>query len=206
MRDDAVKRVFDVVVATLAIIVTVPLWFVIAVAIKAASRGPVIYRAARVGKNGRTFQILKFRTMTPDDGPAGPLVTRLGDPRVTFLGQWLRRTKLDELPQLVNVLRGDMSLVGPRPEDPHYVALYSDEQRRVLTVRPGIVGPAAIEYRHEEAVLASAEDFERAYIEVVLPRKLQIDLEYVDHHSLWGDVKILLTAADALFRSDRPIM
>lgn len=187
------------VVASVALIMTLPLWLAIAAAVKLGSRGPLIYKGVRVGRHGRTFEIYKFRTMVHGSAD-GPLITRSGDARVTRVGAWLRRSKLDELPQIVNVLRGDMSIVGPRPEDPHYVALYSEEQRRVLSVRPGIVGPAALAYRHEEALLARAEDLEEAYVADVLPAKLRLDLEYIDGYSVPGDVKILLRAAASVFR------
>lgn len=198
MFEEAARRIFDVVIASVALVVTLPLWVVIAAAIRTGSRGPVIYRAERIGKGGGSFELYKFRTMVVDSGE-GPRVTRTGDPRVTAAGRWLRHWKLDELPQLVNVIRGDMSLVGPRPEDPRYVALYSDEQRRVLSVRPGIVGPAVLRYRHEESLLAAAGDLETVYVTTVMPDKLKLDLEYLDGRSLGGDLKILIRAAASLF-------
>ena len=185
------KRAFDVVLSAAALLVTAPAWPLIAVAIVLESGGPVFYRSVRVGRGGEPFVLYKFRTMVPGAGSTGPGVTRGGDPRVTRVGMLLRRWKLDELPNLLNVLRGDMSLVGPRPEDPRFVACYSPEQLRVLSVRPGITSPATHRFRHEEALLAGAGDPEAAYIHAVLPQKLRIDLDYVEQRSLFVDLKVL---------------
>src|SRR5436305_1549910 len=144
------KRVFDVAVSLLALVVLSPLLALIALAVKATSSGPVFHRGERIGRGGAPFRILKFRTMRIN--ASGPGLTRGGDARVTPLGRILRRSKLDELPQLVNILRGEMSIVGPRPEAPEYVRLYTAEQRRVLTVRPGLTSPASLRYRHEESL------------------------------------------------------
>lgn len=186
------KRIVDVVLSTIGAILLIPLWMGVAIAIKLDSPGPVLHRAVRVGINGEHFVLYKFRTMTADAVATGPGITRRGDPRITRFGRTLRSLKLDESPQLINVMRGDMSLVGPRPEDPRYVLGYSPEQRRVLTVRPGLCSPAAIKYRHEEALLGDSEDPERAYVRSVLPDKLRMDLEYIDHRSLPGDLRILI--------------
>ena len=178
------------------------MWIVAAVAIKLTSPGPVLHRATRVGKDGDHFMILKFRTMRPDTN--GPAITAAGDPRITTVGAVLRRTKLDELPQLVNVLNGDMSLVGPRPEDPRYVALYTGEQRRVLALRPGMTSPAAVVYRNEERLInAAGGDVESIYLERIMPAKLELDLEYVEHRSLWLDVRVLARTAGSVFTSLR---
>ena len=163
------------------------------------SLGPVLYRGERVGRDGKAFRIFKFRSMTGGAARVGPGITARGDPRVTRAGRFLRRTKLDELPQLLNVLRGEMSLVGPRPEVPCYVALYTPEQRRVLSVRPGITSPASIEYRNEEAIL-SQRDVDDLYTKVLMPRKLKMDLAYIDHMGFWFDLKIVAMTLQALVR------
>jgi lipopolysaccharide/colanic/teichoic acid biosynthesis glycosyltransferase len=186
------KRAVDVILSTIGAVFLIPLWLLVALAIKLDSPGPVLHRAVRVGMNGERFVLYKFRTMAADAVATGPGITRRGDPRVTRLGRMLRSLKLDETPQLINVIRGDMSLVGPRPEDPRYVLGYSPEQRRVLTVRPGLCSLATVKYRHEEAFLANSDDPENTYVHVVLPDKLRMDLEYIDHHSLPGDLGILI--------------
>ncbi len=184
------KRAFDVTVSALALIVLLPFFVVVAAAICLDSPGPIFHRAVRVGQGGRTFTLYKFRSMIVGAAGCGPGITTSGDPRVTRVGRFLRRTKLDELPQLINVLRGDMSLVGPRPEDPRYVALYSDEQRAVFGVRPGITSPASVHFRHEEALL-SGPDWEQQYVEVIMPAKLALDLEYVRTATFGRDLAIL---------------
>lgn len=181
------KRALDVALATVGLVVTSPIVLVAAIAVKLDSPGPALYNGVRVGRDGRTFQIHKLRTMRVS---AGPSVTAGDDLRITRTGRFLRRTKLDELPQLFNVLKGDMSLVGPRPEDPKYVAMYTPEQRRVLAVRPGITGPAVLAYINEEELLRG-EDVESAYVTRVMPAKLELDLKYVADASLGGDLRIL---------------
>src|SRR5689334_11640455 len=156
------KRLFDMAAAVVGLTLLSPLLAGIGVAIKIYDGGPIFYRATRVGKDGQIFRLYKFRTMVVNADCQGPAVTACGDMRITPFGHWLRRTKVDELPQLLNVLVGDMSLVGPRPEDPRYVALYTPEQRQVLRVRPGITSPASIIYRHEELML-SVHDLENVY-------------------------------------------
>jgi lipopolysaccharide/colanic/teichoic acid biosynthesis glycosyltransferase len=187
-----VKRCFDVVVSALGLVILSPLLIAVAALVKLDSRGPVLHRATRAGRDGDAFTMYKFRTMVVGARHSGPGITRRGDPRITRVGRLLRATKIDELPQLVNVLRGDMSLVGPRPEDPRFVAHYTPGQRRVLSIRPGIVGPAALKYRDEERVLAeSGGDVETTYLNAVVPEKLRIDLEYVDRRSFLGDLGVL---------------
>jgi len=193
------KRIFDLLASALGLIILSPIFALIALLIRLTSPGPVFYRARRVGQGGREFTLYKFRSMVADADRRGPGITAAGDPRVTSIGRVLRRTKLDELPQLWNVLRGDMSLVGPRPEDPRYVALYTPEQRRVLDVRPGITSLASIEYRNEEAVL-HGPDWEQHYIHEVMPAKLAIDLRYVQRATLFTDLLIILRTLLALFR------
>jgi lipopolysaccharide/colanic/teichoic acid biosynthesis glycosyltransferase len=186
------KRALDVAVSSAALIVASPLLLLIAAAIKLTSPGPVLFRQPRVGRGGRSFWIWKFRTMVEGAHDRGPAITASGDPRVTPIGLLLRRTKLDELPQLVNVWRGEMSLVGPRPEVPRYVAGYSDEDRSVLSIRPGITDLASIAFRDEESVLAQFVDRERAYVDVLLPRKLALAREYLRRQSFTLDLELLL--------------
>ena len=183
------KRAVDVVGALMIGLVTAPVWVFAAVVIRLTGRAPVLHRAVRVGRDAVWFTLYKFRTM---DATAGAPVTAHGDPRVTRTGSFLRRTRIDELPQLWNVVRGDMSLVGPRPEDPRYVERYSAEQRRLLSVAPGLTSPATIAYQHEEAILARYSDPERAYLEEVLPAKLALDLEWLGGRTMLGDVRVLV--------------
>jgi lipopolysaccharide/colanic/teichoic acid biosynthesis glycosyltransferase len=195
-------RCLDVLGALTIGLLTAPVWVAAAVLIRLCDGSPVLHAGMRVGQHAEPFVLLKFRTMTasPSAGSptAGAAVTARGDPRVTRLGAWLRRTKVDELPQLVNVLRGEMSLVGPRPEDPRYVRLYSQEQTRLLSVKPGLTSPASIAYRDEEVVLARAHDPELAYVEEVLPAKLDLDLRWLEHRSLRTDVAVLVQTLRAL--------
>ena len=185
------KRVFDVVVSCMALLILSPLLFVIAVAIKIDSDGPVLFKQERVGLNGQRFEIYKFRTMVANAANLGPNITTRNDPRITRVGAFLRRWYLDELPQLINVLKGEMSIVGPRPETPEYVDLYTSEQRQVLSVKPGMAGLATIVYRNEEQLLAESHDPEAFYIEHVMPERLKLELEYVKNQSLLYDLKLL---------------
>jgi lipopolysaccharide/colanic/teichoic acid biosynthesis glycosyltransferase len=185
------KRLVDLLVSALGLLVLAPLFAAIGVAVKVSSRGPALYKATRAGVNGRTFPLLKFRTMYVGSPTCGAHITKANDPRVTPLGRWLRRHKCDEWPQLVNVLFGQMSLVGPRPEHPDYVALYTHEQRQVLTVRPGITGPASLRYRLEEELLVGP-DWERTYIEEIMPAKLALELAYLRERSLRTDILMVL--------------
>ena len=193
------KRLFDLTISLVGLVLLAPLWAAIALWIVLDSPGPVFFRGERVGREGRPFRILKFRTMIADAAQRGPGITTAQDPRVTRAGRFLRRFKLDELPQLLNVLKGEMSLVGPRPEAPRYVALYTEEQRRVLRVRPGITGVAALQFRHEERLLAG-EDWERRYVEEIMPQKLALELAYLERASLGRDLSILLKTLLALLR------
>src|ERR1700736_2489868 len=184
------KRAVDLAIAVPGLIMVSPLLVVAAVAIQLDSPGPALYRGVRVGRTGREFRIVKLRSMVSGGEGAGSAVTSANDPRVTRVGHFLRRTKLDEVPQLWNVVRGDMSLVGPRPEHPDYVRLYTPEQRRVLTVRPGITSKTSLEFHDEERILAE-HGGSSAYADKLLPRKLSLDLEYVQRHSVAGDLGIL---------------
>jgi lipopolysaccharide/colanic/teichoic acid biosynthesis glycosyltransferase len=182
------RRLTDIVMALLGLAVAAPVLIAIAAAVRLRDGPPVIYRARRVGQHGREFRLYKFRTMVPGDGSS---VTVWADPRVTPLGRRLRRLKLDELPQLFNVLRGEMSIVGPRPEDPEYVAFYTDEQRRVLSVKPGITGVAALEYADEESLLRG-EDWETTYRLTIMPAKLRLELDYLARRSARSDAGLVL--------------
>lgn len=191
-----IKRTFDLLAASIGLVLIAPLLLLIAIAVKRDSPGPVLFRQERVGRHGDTFRIRKFRTMVQDAPRLGGAITVGRDPRITRVGHWLRRYKLDELPQLIDVLVGDMSLVGPRPEVPRYVALYPPGIReRVLSVRPGITDNASLAFIDENARLAGAEDPEREYIEKILPHKLSLYLDYVDNPSFGRDLSILFRTA-----------
>lgn len=195
------KRVFDSVAAAAGLLALAPLLLLIAAWIKLDSPGPVFFRQQRVGQGGRPFRIHKFRTMRHAPHDAGAQITVGDDARITRAGRLLRAAKLDELPQLIDVLRGDMSLVGPRPEVPRYVALYPPELRaRVLAVRPGITDPASIAFRDESALLARAADAEREYREVILPRKLELAARYVEQASPATDLVLILRTLAAIVR------
>jgi lipopolysaccharide/colanic/teichoic acid biosynthesis glycosyltransferase len=186
------KRLFDLVGALLGLALLAPLLLLVALAIRLDSGGPVFFRQERVGLGGRLFRIHKFRTMTASAAPGGGLLTVGADPRITRVGAMLRDKRLDELPQLIDVLRGDMSLVGPRPEVPRYVALYSAEMRsRILRVRPGITDPAALEFRDEATLLERAADPEREYIVNILPRKLALQAAYAESATLMTDLAVI---------------
>jgi lipopolysaccharide/colanic/teichoic acid biosynthesis glycosyltransferase len=198
-----VKRLFDIVLSLSGLLLLSPLLLVIAAWVRLDSRGPIIFRQRRVGRAGATFEILKFRTMfqTSETDDSGIRITVAGDCRITGSGRHLRRYKLDELPQLMNVLRGDMSLVGPRPEVPEYVQHYPPETREeVLSVRPGITDLASLEFRHEERILAAAADPAQAYVDEILPAKLARCCDYVRQQSLWLDIVILWRTLLAVFR------
>lgn len=186
-----VKRSFDLLMAVLGLLLLSPLFLLAALVIKRGSPGPVFFRQVRVGRHGVPFSIYKFRTMRSDAEAVGGQLTVGEDPRITREGAFLRKYKLDEFPQLINVVLGEMSLVGPRPEVPKYVALYDEAQRRVLDVRPGITDPASIEFREENALLATADDPERAYVEIVMPRKLEMNLAYLGRQSLVTDLGVI---------------
>lgn len=185
------KRIFDIVASGLGLIVLSPLFLVLAIWIKADSRGPVFYRQTRVGRGNRDFRLFKFRSMRIGSDRQGLITVGGHDPRVTRSGYYIRKYKLDELPQLINVFSGDMSLVGPRPEVRKYVELYTPQQLHVLDVRPGITSLASIRYRNENDILAASDDPDRCYIEKVLPDKLKIDLEYVGKASFFYDIKLI---------------
>lgn len=192
------KRIFDITFTIPGLILLIPLFAIMAILIKIDSPGPVFYRQERVGKDGELFEMYKLRTMVVDADKVGPLLTLVGDSRITCVGYWLRKYKIDELPQLINVLKGQMSLVGPRPEVLKYVDKYTPQQRAVLLLVPGITDPASIKYRNENEVLATlgsksdGNDFEYIYINEIIPEKIRINLEYADNRSLWSDFKVIL--------------
>ena len=186
------KRLFDIAFALLALLLLGPLLLLVALWVRLDSPGPVFFRQQRVGRGGQLFDIVKFRTMRTGAEAMGPQITVGQDTRITHAGAWLRRSKVDELPQFINVLRGDMSVVGPRPEVPRYVALLpADVRQAVLSVRPGITDLASIEFRDESALLAQSQDPERTYVEQILPAKLRHAQEYVRTRSLWLDLRII---------------
>jgi lipopolysaccharide/colanic/teichoic acid biosynthesis glycosyltransferase len=191
------KRVFDLLVSLIALIVCSPVLAAITLAVRLSSPGPVLFRQMRSGRRGVPFHVLKFRTMRVDAAASGPALTQRGDPRITRLGAWLRRTKLDELPQLVNVVRGEMSLVGPRPDLPQFWSCAGEIDRDVLQLKPGVTGAASVLFRDEEQLLAgiAPEALAQHYIENVLPRKAGIELAYAAHASFWSDLRILVQTA-----------
>ena len=188
----AVKRAFDIICSGLGIIVLSPVLIIIAILIKKGSDGPVFFKQIRVGEKGRNFEILKYRTMVVDAEKLGRQITVGNDNRITKIGGFLRKYKLDELPQLFNVFKGDMSLVGPRPEVPRYVELYNEEQRKVLEVKPGITDLASIQYRDENALLGTAEDPDDMYINTIMPDKLALNLEYIRKSNIFFDIYIII--------------
>lgn len=194
-----VKRTFDLVASAAGLAVLSPILLGVSAAIWAHDRGPVFFRQERVGKDGEIFRIHKFRSMKAAN--SGALITSSHDDRITPVGRFLRSSKLDELPQLIDVVLGDMSVVGPRPEVPRYVELWGDQARReILSVRPGISDPAAIAFRHEQEELAAVEDPEQHYVEVILPRKVEMYRDYVAHRSFFGDLAIILRTFAAIAR------
>jgi lipopolysaccharide/colanic/teichoic acid biosynthesis glycosyltransferase len=196
------KRVFDVLFSLLALGLLSPLLLLVALGVKLDSRGPVFFRQVRVGRHGREFRIFKFRTMREDAESSGPPITVGGDPRITGFGAFLRKYKIDEFPQFLNVLAGDMSVVGPRPEVPRYVAHYpADMRTTVLSVRPGVTDLASIEYRDENDLLAGAADPEAVYVKEVMTAKLAHYVRYVRERSFLGDICIVMRSFAAIFSS-----
>ncbi|MDB4925242.1 sugar transferase [Mucilaginibacter sp.] len=185
------KRAFDVCFAIIGIIVLGPLFILISIWIMINSRGGVFYLQDRVGLNHVNFKLIKFRTMYVDSDKKGLLTIGNNDSRITPNGCWLRRKKLDELPQLFNILLGDMSFVGPRPEVNKYVKLYTPEQQRVLSIKPGITDWASIQYCNENELLSKSADPEKLYVSEIIPSKIVKNLDYIDHHSFWIDMKII---------------
>jgi lipopolysaccharide/colanic/teichoic acid biosynthesis glycosyltransferase len=195
------RQVFDRAVALVALVVLTPVLLAVALAVRFSSPGPVLFRQERIGLGGRPFRILKFRTMVDGAERLAENVSPEGDPRVTRVGHWLREWYLDELPQLFNVVKGDMSLVGPRPETPEYVALYTPDERGVLRVRPGLAGPSTLGHMDEARRLAEAADPARYYRTVLLHERVQMDISYLENKSLVYDVRLLFRQVVAIVRS-----
>ena len=199
MYRNYVKRALDIVLSLVLCVLLLPVFLLIALWIKLDSRGPVLFIQTRLGKDEKPFKIFKFRTMRVG-ADTGSLVTIGEDDRITRSGRFIRKLKLDELSQLINVLIGDMSLVGPRPEVRHYVDYWTPEQMRVLDVRPGITDAASIKFRNENELMEKAEDPEKYYIEVIMQEKLKLYLDYVDHHSFWGDIGLIFKTIWAILK------
>ena len=194
------KRLFDIIASACGLIVLSPVFLILAIWIKIDSKGPVFYRQTRVGRNNRDFRLFKFRSMRVGADKQGLITIGGRDPRVTKSGYYIRKYKLDEFPQLINVFIGDMSLVGPRPEVRKYVDMYTPEQMHVLDVRPGITDMASILYCDENELLEKAEDPDKYYVDVVMQDKLRINLDYVAHHSFWFDVKLIFKTLFAIVK------
>ena len=194
------KRCFDITASAFGLLVLAVPFLIIAIIIKVTSKGPVFFRQVRVGKNGKEFRIFKFRTMVADAEKKGMQITVGADSRITGIGKFLRKTKVDELPQLINVFIGQMSFVGPRPEVPRYVAMYSDYQRNILRIKPGITELASIVYRDENEVLAQSEDPEKTYIEDIMPKKIGLNIEYMKNLGFWYDLKLIFMTFAAILK------
>lgn len=199
-----VKRLLDIVSAAGALLILSPVLLVIAIRIKREDRGPVFYRGVRVGRSGKQFRMFKFRTMIVNADKVGGPSAASEDPRITGIGRILRRYKLDELPQLINVLRGEMSIVGPRPEVPFYVAMFTESERAILSVRPGITDWASLWNSDEGAALAGSPDPEKTYMEEIRPEKIRLQLKYVAERSIAVDLKIIALTLAAIFKHDPP--
>lgn len=187
-----IKRIFDIVMSLIGLIILGIPMIIIGIIIKLSSEGPVFYKQVRVGKSNKDFKILKFRTMIVDADKKGMQITVGKDPRITGIGHFLRKTKIDELPQLINVLKGEMSFVGPRPEVRKYVEMYDNYQKNVLKIKPGITDLASIEYRDESTLLGQSANPEKTYIEEIMPTKLKLNLKYMQEFSFFYDIKLIL--------------
>ena len=194
-----IKRLFDVIFSFFGLIIVFPILGVIAVLIKISSPGPVFYKGERVGRYGKLFKIYKFRTMISDAEKAGIWSTSVNDPRLTKIGKFLKKYQIDELPQLINVLKGEMSLVGPRPQVPWAVELYNEEEKTLLNLQPGMTDWASLWNFHEGEILKGSKDADKDYLEKIHPEKMRLALEYARHHSFWIDLKIILKTIIAIF-------
>ena len=194
------KRVFDIVSSLLVLIIFSPFFFIISIIILLESKGGVIYKQIRIGKNETPFYLLKFRTMKVDSDKQGLLTIGKNDSRITRFGKFLRKSKLDEIPQLFNIIKGDMSVVGPRPEVPKYVAYYNSEQKKVLSVRPGLTDYASLVYINENELLGGTENAEQVYITQIMPDKLKLNLQYLNDHSFLLDIKLIFKTIFQLFK------
>ncbi|MFQ3549189.1 MAG: sugar transferase [Armatimonadota bacterium] len=186
------KRLFDLFWSILGLIIIFPLLIIVSILIKIDDKGPIFFRQERVGYKGKPFKMWKFRTMVVNAEKKGLQLTIGKDPRITRVGNLLRKSKIDELPQLFNVIAGEMSLVGPRPEVPYYVAMYDDNQRKVLDIMPGITDPSSIEYRDESELLSKSDDSERTYIEEIMPEKIRLNLEYAQKANVFRDFVVIV--------------
>lgn len=195
------KRLLDMIASFVMLVILSPFLLLLALAVKFDSKGPVFYRQVRVGRYNQDFKIFKFRTMVQNADQIGPAVTTGEDPRITRVGRFIRRLRLDEFSQLLNVLNGTMSLVGPRPEVRKYVDLYTPEQMATLLVRPGITAPSSIAFKDEDKLLDAADDPERVYVEQILPPKMELNLEYLEHISPLYDLSVIFQTAAAVFLS-----
>lgn len=200
------KRLFDIVLSLAGAVILLPFFVILAVFVKLDSPGPVFYRQERMGKDFRPFKIYKFRTMIADADKQGLQITAGGDERITRVGKLLRKTKLDELPQLINVLKGDMSFVGPRPEVEKYVRMYKQDYDDILKLRPGITDIASLAFRDEESVLKGKQDPEEFYRNILLPQKIKLAKKYISNYSFWYDLKLIfLTFVRIIFPCDSPM-
>ncbi|CEN83680.1 sugar transferase [Paraclostridium sordellii] len=188
-----IKRIFDIAVSSMGLIVLLPILIVIAILIKLDSKGPVFFKQKRVGKNKKIFEIYKFRTMVTDAEKLGKQITVGADNRITKVGRFIRKYKLDEFPQLINVLKGEMSLVGPRPEVPKYVELYDIYQEQILLVQPGITDYASIKFKNESELLGCSNNPEKSYVEDIMPQKINLNMKYIKNISLFEDIKLVLS-------------
>jgi lipopolysaccharide/colanic/teichoic acid biosynthesis glycosyltransferase len=202
LRCARLKRCFDVIFSLTGLVLLSRLFLLAAILVKGEDGGPVWFRQERIGLGGRPFRMWKFRSMVVDAERKGTAITVGADGRITRVGRWLRRTKVDELPQLINVLAGTMSLVGPRPEVRRYTELYSPEQNAVLAIKPGVTDPASIKYRDENDILAASQDPEHYYIQVIIPDKIRINLEYARQATLWSDTLVILRTLGLLRREE----
>lgn len=195
-----IKRIFDFIISFFSLLILFPIFFLVAIIIKVTSTGSIFYKQVRVGKSNIDFEILKFRTMHVNADKMGLLTVGGRDPRVTSVGYYLRKYKLDELPQLINVFKGDMSFVGPRPEVRQYVKLYSEAQMKVFNVKPGITDLASIEFRNENEILSEQEDPNQYYIEHIMPKKLEINLKYIGQRNLFKDFGVIIKTFKAILK------
>jgi lipopolysaccharide/colanic/teichoic acid biosynthesis glycosyltransferase len=194
-----IKRLFDIFFSLFGLILVSPILFIIAILIKSDSRGPVFYRGIRIGRYEKPFRIFKFRTMVPEAEKLGGPSTAADDPRLTKIGKFLKRFQLDELPQLINVLKGEMSLVGPRPEVPTEVATYNEEEKKLLSIRPGMTDWASLWNFHEGEILEGSKDSHQTYREKIKPKKIELGLKYVESHSLLVDIEIIIKTVSKIF-------
>lgn len=194
------KRLFDIVFSISLLTILLPLFIVVSILIISDSKGGIFFKQKRVGKDFKEFGLLKFRTMRPESESKGQITVGMRDPRITAIGYRLRKYKLDELPQLINIIKGDMSVVGPRPEVPFYVKMYNNEQRKVLSIRPGLTDYASIDFVNENEILSKSKDPQQTYIHEIMPLKLDLNLRYIAEMSFRTDIKIIIGTIKAIFK------